>query len=29
VTLAMLSADVHERLVARAGSDRLEICHAS
>lgn len=29
VTLAMLSADVHERLIARAGSDRLEICHAS
>ena len=29
VTLAMLSADVHERLIARAGSGRLEICHAS
>ena len=29
VTLAMLSADVYERLIARAGSDRLEICHAS
>jgi DNA-binding IscR family transcriptional regulator len=29
VTLAMLSADVHERLIARAASDRLEICHAS
>ena len=29
VTLAMLSADVHERLIARAVSDRLEICHAS
>jgi DNA-binding IscR family transcriptional regulator len=29
VTLAMLSADVHERLAARTGSDRLEICHAS
>lgn len=29
VTLAMLSADVHQRLTARAGSDRLEICHAS
>jgi DNA-binding IscR family transcriptional regulator len=29
VTLAMLSADVHERLITRAVSDRLEICHAS
>ena len=29
VTLAMLNADVHKRLMARAGSDRLEICHAS
>jgi DNA-binding IscR family transcriptional regulator len=29
VTLAMLRADVHGRLIARAGSDRLEICHAS
>ena len=29
VTLAMLRADVHTRLIARAGSDRLEICHAS
>jgi DNA-binding IscR family transcriptional regulator len=29
VTLAMLSADVHERLIARVGSDRLEISHAS
>jgi DNA-binding IscR family transcriptional regulator len=29
VTLAMLRADVHGRLTARAGSDRLEICHAS
>ena len=29
VTLAMLSADVHARLIARGGSDRLEISHAS
>ena len=29
VTLAMLSADVHERLIARGGSDRSEISHAS
>jgi DNA-binding IscR family transcriptional regulator len=29
VTLAMLRADVRGRLMARAGSDRLEICHAS
>jgi DNA-binding IscR family transcriptional regulator len=29
VTLAMLSADVHERLTARAGPERLEICHVS
>ena len=29
VTLAMLGADVHARLIARARSDRLEICHAS
>jgi len=29
VTFAMLSADVHERLIARAGSDRLKISHAS
>jgi DNA-binding IscR family transcriptional regulator len=29
VTLAMLRAVVHGRLIARAGSDRLEICHAS
>ena len=29
VTLAMLSADLHERLVARGGSHRLEICHAA
>lgn len=29
VTLAMLSTAVRERLIARAGSDRLEICHAS
>lgn len=29
VTLAMLSADVHERVLARGGSDRLEISHAS
>jgi DNA-binding IscR family transcriptional regulator len=29
VTLAMLRAVVHGRLIARAGSDRLESCHAS
>jgi DNA-binding IscR family transcriptional regulator len=29
VTLAMLSADVHERLIARGESDRSENAHAS
>lgn len=29
VTLAMLSADLHERIIARGGSHRLENVHAS
>jgi DNA-binding IscR family transcriptional regulator len=29
VTLAMLSADLHERIIARGGSHRLENIHAS